>query len=222
MIKDDQVSKKVWSDAVDGALRAMKQGSVAVEMSTLTPAWVTELSQLAARQGVKFLDAPVSGSRPQAEARQLVIMAGGEPAAFEEAKDVLSATGHVHHVGPTGHGAVFKLAVNALLGIQTAAWAEVIGFFEKNGVNPTNALNLLTTMPVSSSVAAGNTKLMMARDFAPRFTNSLIAKDFRYLSETAEQAGSRMPISDAALRVFESASASMGEENFTSVIRLYE
>lgn len=222
MVTDDKASERVWTDPTDGALAGMKTGAIAVEMSTLTPAWIAELAKIAAKHSVKLLDAPVSGSLPNAEARQLIVMTGGDADAFELAKPVLSAMGPVHHVGPTGHGAFYKLAVNALMGIQIAGWAEILGLLAKNGVNPSNALNLLSTMPVCSPVATGMSKLMLAHDFAPRFTNALIAKDFRYVQQTAAQTGSRTPISDSASGVFDAAQKEMGAENVTSVIRFYE
>ncbi|MFT4111275.1 NAD(P)-dependent oxidoreductase [Silvibacterium sp.] len=210
------------ADPVDGALLGMSANSIAIESSTVTPAWIATLSQLTSKRNINLLDAPVSGSLPQAEARQLIAMVGGDPDAFEAAQPILAASGMAQHVGPVGNGAIFKLAVNALLGIQIAGWAEILGFLQKNGVDTTQALSLLTTFPISSPAGTGMAKLMVAHDFTPRFTNALLAKDFRYLQQTAEQAGSRTPLSNAASSVFESASEEMGGENVTSVIRFYE
>jgi 3-hydroxyisobutyrate dehydrogenase len=218
MLTDDKASESVWTSALTG----MKKGAVAVEMSTLTPAWVAELAQRAEAAGVKLLDAPVSGSRPQAEAKALVIMTGGDAAAYEAAKPVLAAMGAPHHVGPTGTGAVYKLAVNALLGIQIAAWAELIAFFEQNGVNPADAVALIATMPVSSASGGGMAKLMIANDHAPRFTNALLAKDFRYLQQTAATTSGKTPVSDVAAAIFASGAEKWGEENVTAVVKLYE
>ena len=218
MLTDDKASESVWTSALAG----IKKGAVAVEMSTLTPAWVAELAKRAEAAGVKLLDAPVSGSRPQAEAKALVIMTGGDAAAYEAAMPVLAAMGAPHHVGPTGAGAVYKLAVNALLGIQIAAWAELIAFFEKNGVKSAEAVNLISTMPVSSPSGGGMAKLMVANDHAPRFTNALLAKDFRYLQQTVAKTGGKTPVSDAAASVFASGAEKWAEENVTAVARLYE
>jgi 3-hydroxyisobutyrate dehydrogenase len=222
MVTDDQASEQVWCSVAEGALTAMKPGAVAIESSTLTPAWIAKLAAKAAEQSVKVLDAPVSGSRPQAEARQLVFMVGGDKDAFEIAKPVLASTGLVNHVGSTGHGSLFKLAVNSLLGVQTAAWAEMLGFLKKNGVDMNKALNLLTAMPVCSPAAAGQVRMMAAQNFAPMFPNALLAKDYVYLQQTAAAQGSSTPISDASAAVYQKAAKIIGEENFNSVIRFYE
>ena len=222
MLTDDEVSRTVWTDANSGALGGMKAGAVAVEMSTVTPGWIAELAGLAVQWGVGLVDAPVSGSLPQAEGRQLVVMAGGDAATVEAARPVLAAMGSVHHVGTSGRGAVLKLAVNALLGIQIAGWAEMMVLLRKSGLDVHATLDLLTTMPICSPAAAGMAKLMAAGDFAPRFTTALLAKDFRYLHQVAEDAVSGTPISNAASEVFALAAETMGGENVTAVIRLYE
>jgi 3-hydroxyisobutyrate dehydrogenase len=222
MVTDDDASEWIWCNEQDGALFAMRPGAIAVESSTLTPAWIAKLAARALEHNVKLLDAPVSGSRPQAEARQLVFMVGGEADAFESAKPVLAAMGQVNRVGPTGHGSLLKLAVNSLLGIQTAAWAEMLGFLQKNGVSIPEALTLLTTMPVSSPAAAGQVKMMAARNFTPYFPNALLAKDYRYIQQTADSMGSTIPLTDAASSVYQSAAKSMSDENFNSVFRFYE
>lgn len=221
MLTDDKASERVWTSAGSGALAGMKAGAVAVEMSTLTPAWIAELAERAWKKGVKLLDAPVSGSLPQAEGRQLIVMAGGDTDAFAVAKPVLAAMGTPHHVGPNGHGALFKLAVNALLGIQLAGWAELLGFLKKNGVDVAQALNLMATTSLASPAGVGFAKLMAAHDYAPRFTTSLLAKDLRYLHATAAGAGSETPMTDAASAVLEAASKLWSSENVTAVGRRY-
>ncbi|WP_425648127.1 NAD(P)-dependent oxidoreductase [Agrobacterium leguminum] len=89
MVRDDQASRHVWLDPETGALAGMSAGTVAIESSTLTPGWVRELGQSASRQGVSFLEAPVSGSRPQAEAGQLVYLVDGSAGTLNRAEPLL-------------------------------------------------------------------------------------------------------------------------------------
>lgn len=72
MVRDDEASRMVWLDANKGALGGMAAGAVAIESSTLTPGWVRELGHAVAERGVALQEAPVSGSRLQADAGQLV------------------------------------------------------------------------------------------------------------------------------------------------------
>ncbi|MBV8472539.1 MAG: NAD(P)-dependent oxidoreductase, partial [Hyphomicrobiales bacterium] len=135
IVRDDVASRDLWTHPKAGALAALKPGVLAIESSTVTPGWVDKLAALVKPTGAAFLDAPVVGSRPQAEAGQLILLVGGETAAFERAQPIFSAVGSAaHHMGPIGSGATMKLAVNALLGVQIAEVAEMFGMLERCGI----------------------------------------------------------------------------------------
>ena len=72
MVTDDEASRSLWSAPGSGALEGIERGALAVECSTLTPEWVRSLGAHVEAKGARFLDAPVIGSRPQAEAGALV------------------------------------------------------------------------------------------------------------------------------------------------------
>ena len=71
MVSNDEASRHVWLDRSNGALAGAKVGAIAIESSTLTPAWVHELGSVTSKVGVTLLDAMVSGSTPQAEQREI-------------------------------------------------------------------------------------------------------------------------------------------------------
>src|SRR5580658_5932744 len=71
MLADDAASRAVWTGE-DGALEGVEKGAILIESSTVSPAWIDELAVLAAKRGAEFLDAPVTGSRTQAAAGQLL------------------------------------------------------------------------------------------------------------------------------------------------------
>jgi 3-hydroxyisobutyrate dehydrogenase len=220
MVRDDEASRAVWLAEGSGALAGMAPDSLALESSTLSLPWVRALAQRAAQQRVGFLDAPVAGSRPQAEAGQLSYFVGGDPALLERARPVLLAMGAaVHHAGPTGAGAAVKLAVNALLAVQVTALAELLAMLRSCGLEPARAVELLAATPVcgpAAKVAAGS---MVASAFAPAFPVELVEKDLGYLLEAA-QAGA--PLAQAARAVFAAARAKgLGGQHLTVVSQLY-
>src|SRR6202044_3217993 len=127
---------------------------------------------------------PAAGTLPQAENRQLIFFVGGDEEVFEIAKPVLGAMGGtIHHIGPIGYGLLFKLAVNGLLAVQIIA--ETLGLLSKSGLDPSKAMDILATLPIASPAGSGMGKLMIQRDFKPRFKIGLMAKDLRYAIETA-------------------------------------
>jgi 3-hydroxyisobutyrate dehydrogenase len=222
MVYDDAASRAVWLHDSDGALHGLRASAIAIESSTLTPAWVGELGRAMAARGVAFIDAPVAGSRPQAEAGQLIVMAGGDAAVVERVTPLLLATiaGAVHHVGAVGSGAWLKLAVNALFGTQVAAMAELLALLRGAGVDAERALAALKAMPVTSPAAAGAATLMLARQYVPQAPVDLIAKDIGYALASSTQA---LPLTAAVAERFAAAQrAGLGAENLVSVAKLYD
>jgi 3-hydroxyisobutyrate dehydrogenase len=223
MLRDDQASRYAWLDMYGGALAGMQAGSIAIESSTLTTAWIKELAQAALQQSVNFLDAPVAGSRPQAEAAQLIYLVGGDAQVLQRAETVLkSMGGAVHHAGEIGSGAAVKLIVNALFGIQVAAMAELLGFAARAGLDPAKALEILGNTPVASPAAKLAGQGMLAKNFSPMFPVELVEKDFGYALDALSDAHSLMPLTQSTHAVLRNALArGLGEQNLTAVAQLY-
>ena len=186
MVTDDDAARDVWLGEA-GALAAMAQGALAVESSTVTPGWISSLAEAAEAKGISLLDAPVAGSRPQAEAGELVFLAGGTAEDVARFDPVARAMGKaVIHAGPQGKGAVFKLMVNALLGVQAAAMAEILAYGAANGIPEPRGAELLGPLPVTSPAAAGLGKMIANKAYDPMFTIDLIVKDLGYLIDGSQ------------------------------------
>jgi 3-hydroxyisobutyrate dehydrogenase len=223
MLTDDDASKAVWMTPDIGALAGLETGAIAIEVSTVSPDWLKSLAVAVRARGAHLLDAPVVGSLPQAEAAQLILLAGGAEEAFLKAKPVLDLVAStVHHVGPQGQGSTMKLAANALLAIQVTAIAETLVALEKSGIAPTQALEIIGGLPVMSPAGKGFAGLMVAQDYAPRFTAALIAKDLRYAVAEAADNKAKVPVTEAARAVFDELCAKgLGGENISAAIKAY-
>lgn len=223
MLRDDEASLCVWTNAETGALAGMTPGAIALESSTLSLDAVRQLAAASAQAGVSFLDAPVSGSRPAAEAGQLVYLVGGDAEAFHRVEPLLLTLGAAaRHVGPTGHGALAKLVTNALLGLHVTALAELIGLLHAQGVAPEPVLRAVAATPVWAPVDTALSGSMLRAEFSPQFPVALMAKDFGY-TVSAAGGGARMPVAAAAMDVFKLATRlDLGGENMTAVVQLYD
>ncbi len=221
MVRDNEASRAVWCDERDGALKGINAGAIAIESSTLTPGWVKELASKVQQAGAGFLDAPVVGSRPQADAGQLIHLVGGDIGSFDRAKSVLSAVGGTaHHVGPVGAAATLKLAVNALFGIQVAAIAETLALLRGCGGDITQMTEALASLPVTSPAAKGAIALIQAKSDAPLFPIDLVEKDFAY---ALDQPGTVLPMTKAGHACFAKAKAEgLAALNITAIARLYQ
>lgn len=222
MVRDDEASSETWLAPDVGALAGMATDAVAIESSTLTPTWVRELGAAASKRGIALLEAPVSGSRPQAEAGKLVYLVGGDEAVLERAKAVLRTMGSsIHFVGPHGSGALVKLATNALLGVQVTTLAELIGLLKKSGADPDRAIEAIAGTPVWSPIANNLSHAMLTGNFAPQFPVELIEKDFGYMLRVAGSPEAAPTIA-AARGVFQHAiERGSGPDNMTGVVRLF-
>ena len=221
MVRDDIASRAVWLDR--GALAAMSPGAIAIECSTISAAWAREFARLANARQLSFLDAPVVGSRPQADQRQLIFLVGGEAKDILRAAPVLKAMGNaIHHVGPAGAGVTVKLAVNALFAVQVTALAELIGTLAQSGIDLGEAVDAIAATPACSIAAKGAAASMLANRFEPLFPVELVEKDLRYARALADGVNAKLPLSDAAREVMSTAIArNFGADHLTGVIRLY-
>jgi 3-hydroxyisobutyrate dehydrogenase len=223
MVTDDEAARTVWLDARTGALQAMKPGAIAIECSTVSPAWTQELGAAVAGKGASLIDAPVAGSRPQAEAGQLVFMVGGDAAAFARAEPVLAPlAAKVMHVGKLGQGAVLKLAVNALFAAQLESVAELLGFLSRNGFRAEQAAELLGAFPIVAPPIAGAAKMMASKSTTPLFTIDLIEKDLGYIIDTAKASGADLPGAASARAAFRQAQGrGLGQSNVSGLAAVF-
>lgn len=208
MVRDDEAANEVWLSPDHGALRAIRPEALAIESSTLTPAAVRRLGKRAAEAGVRFVEAPVVGSRPQASAGALFYLLGGDEEAVDAANPIIDVNaGASKHVGALGDAAIMKLAINGLFAAQVAAYGEVVGFVERSGLDPAAAIETFSALPITSPGLQRILGLIGERCYEPNFPVHLVAKDLNYLVATASEVGASVPIADSARRVFEDGAA---------------
>ncbi len=223
MVRDDAASRHVWLDDETGALAGLGPQAVGIDCSTLSVGHVRALAGAFADRNRAFLDAPVAGSRPQAEAGALIFLVGGPAAAVAQVQPLLNVMGGaVHHAGDTGAGATLKLMVNALFGAQLAQMAELIGFAAKAGIDAAKAVEIIGATPVCSPAAKLSAQAMLAAAFAPAFPIDLVAKDFGLVDRSAAEVSADLPVSRAAGTVFaEGVARGFGGDNITGIAQLY-
>jgi len=220
MVADDDASRSIWLGE-KGALSGAGSGQVLIECSTLSVHWVRELAGAAAQHGCELLDAPVTGSKPQAASGELLFLVGGSQEGLEKAMPVLSVIGRdAMHFGPTGSGALMKLINNFMCGVQAASFAEAISLIEAGGLDRNKAISVLTNGAPGSPLVKIISTRDAAQDFAPNFELRLMAKDLRYADEESQRLRrNSMEIATSARKIFEQAvAAGYGEKDFSAVL----
>ncbi len=220
MLSDDVASRGIWLGE-QGALAGAARGSVLIECSTLTPAWIAELAQAATKQNCELLDAPVTGTKPHAAAGELLFLVGGSGAALEKARPVLAVMSRaIVHVGPSGTGALLKLINNFLCGVQAASLGEALAMIEKGGLNRDRALEVLTNGAPGSPLIKTLLSRIVADDYTPNFRLSLMAKDLAYSVQEGARYDLSLEMVSAALKAFHRAEADgHGEKDFAAIVK---
>jgi len=219
MLADDNASRSLWLGD-DGALAGAREGALCIESGTVTVDWVKELSAAAAQRGGELIDAPVTGSKTQANSGELNFLVGGSKSALEKARPALSAMGKsVVHLGPTGSGALLKLINNFVCGTQLASLAEGLAMIERSGLDRTAALEVLTNGAPGSPLVKAVSARMTTQDFTPHFLLRLMAKDLGYAIAEGDKLSLDLTTAKAALGLFQQGVANgHGEQDIAAVI----
>ncbi len=221
MLADDDASREAWLGA-QGALAAMPGGAIVVECGTVTPEWVRELHQEAQARGLRMMDAPVTGSRPQAAAGELTFLVGSDEETLEAVRPVLQAMSKgILHLGPVGSGAELKLINNFLCGVQVASFAEALGWIERSGLDRVQALEFLKTGAPGSGIFKAMSERMIARTYEVNFKLRLLEKDLRYAQQAAAAAETTLTTAACSEKLFERAKAAgYGERDMSAVVEV--
>ncbi|MBD1366277.1 NAD(P)-dependent oxidoreductase [Mucilaginibacter sp. ZT4R22] len=215
MVTDDKAINEIFHGQ-HGLLSTNTTGKVIINMSTVSPAISKEIAAACAEQGNAYLDAPVSGSVKQAETAQLVIMVGGDAAAFERVKPVLETIGKsATLIGEVGAGNVAKLAINTLLSIHAQGLAEAVVLAKQNGIAPEILLNLLNNGALANPFMKIKGDTILNDNYSAAFSLNNIVKDLKL----AQGIGLSSPLGEAALKTYAAAQAEFGGEDLIAVIK---
>jgi 3-hydroxyisobutyrate dehydrogenase len=219
MVADDLASREVWFGE-NGALAGVRPGSQLIESSTVSVNWVLELAAAAVQRNCKFLDAPVTGTKPHAAAGELLFLVGGSPETLAMVRPVLAVLGRdAIHLGPNGSGARLKLINNFLCGVQAASFAEAVSMVYEGGLDPEKAFAILTGGAPGSPLVKLISARATAGDSDRNFILRLMAKDISYALDEAKRLGVTLGTASSALEVFKRAiERGYGEQDFSAVI----
>jgi 3-hydroxyisobutyrate dehydrogenase len=178
-----------------GVIGGMSHGSLIVDHSTISPGATREMAGRAAKQGVAWVDAPVSGGSEGAARGTLAVMVGGAEAEVERARPYMEAySSSIVHVGEEpGSGQMVKAVNQVLVVLNQLAASEALLLAHAAG------LDLKRTLAAVEGGAAGSWMLsnrgpqMIARDWSPGFTIDLQQKDLRLVLEAADELGVPVP-----------------------------
>ena len=200
----------------------LKPGSLWIDCSTVNPSFSRSMAAEARRRKVRFIDAPVAGSKIPAEQGQLLFFAGGEKADVDEARPLLETMGKaVHHVGANGMGTAMKMVNNLMLSQAMVAFCEALVLGESLGMTKDALLTTLQSSPVSAPFLALKRGKLESGNFEVEFPLRWMHKDMQLVSQTAYESGAAIPAASAAKEVYAAAvRKGLGELDFSAVYKV--
>jgi 3-hydroxyisobutyrate dehydrogenase-like beta-hydroxyacid dehydrogenase len=223
MLSNDQAVEEVVFGA-NGILSGIKEGQIAMDMSTVLPATSLREEQAYSQRGVDFLDTPVFGSKNESAKAELWIMAAGKKDTFEKVKPVLQHLGQtIHYFGRNGNATAMKLVGNLIVALELEALSEGLVLARKAGLDLSTVMEVVKVADFRSPLLVSNGQNILKRDFSTSFALKLMLKDAGLIDKFAGSLQSPIP----GLRVVENhlkSAVALGfeKENASAVIKALE
>ena len=192
----------------DGVAEGLKQGSIVVDMSSISPIATKEFAQKLNELGAKMLDAPVSGGQVGAENATLSIMVGGDQEVFKQIKPFFDLMGkNIVLIGGNGDGQTCKVANQIVVALTIEAVGEALLFATKAGADPSKVRAALLGGFAQSRILELHGERMIKRTFDPGFRIRLHQKDLNLALQSARSMGMSLPNTATAQELFNSVAA---------------
>ena len=179
----------------EGFLRAMRPGSIWVNSSTVNPSFARRMAEEARANGVRYLDAPVTGSKEAAAGARLLFMVGGDATDLEVCRPLLSSMStRIVHVGEHGLGSALKMVNNLLGAVSMAAFAEGAALGQALGVPRQTIFDTLLGGPMVAPVVGAKRTRIERDDYEADFSMRWMQKDLHLASVSGYEVGVPMPV----------------------------
>jgi 3-hydroxyisobutyrate dehydrogenase-like beta-hydroxyacid dehydrogenase len=207
-----------------GAAQQMKAGSVAIDMSTISPIASQRFSERLAARKVDFVDAPVSGGPARAATGTLTIMVGAAPATFARVEPVLKALGAPTLLGGVGMGETVKLVNQVIIASVMVANSEALVFAQRAGADLDAVRKVIATATGSNYLLdQWLPKTWFAGTFQGGFAMDLLRKDVAAALDAARATKYAMPLTALAYQLYTAQSAEGdGALDYSAIAKAYE
>ncbi len=202
-----------------GFLPAMKPNSLWVNSSTVNPSFSRRMAEEAQSRQVRFVDAPVTGSKVPAEKGQLTFLAGGSDADVKELQPLFDVMGSkTIHAGGNGMGASLKMVFNLLLGEVMEAFSEALVLGQSLGLDRARMFDILSHSAVVAPFTISKREKIESGDYEADFPLQWMQKDLQLASQTAYEQGVALPAVNEIKEIYALAmQAGLAGEDFSAI-----
>ena len=207
-----------------GFVKHMKRDALWIDCTTVDPGFSRDVASKARSHNVRFIDAPVAGSKIPAEKGELVFLVGGAAHDMQEVQSCLDLMGSkTIHAGDTGMGTSLKMLVNSLLAQSMAVFAESVVLGEKMGFARNFLLEFLPALPVTAPFLKSKAEKIKSNDYSVEFPLEWMQKDLHLLGLTAYDNGVPQFMASVAGEIYASAKAEgFARDDFSAIIKSLE
>lgn len=202
-----------------GGLDQMKKDALWVDSSTVNPSFSREAHKVAESKGIRFIDAPVAGTKPHAENAQLSFFVGGTAENIEPIKPYLDAMGAKSiPFGKVGQGSAFKMLVNIMLAQSMLVFSEAVLLGEALNIDREFLLNVIPGLPVIAPFTKMKVDMIRSGEYDTQFPLELVHKDIHLAAVSAYEAGRPLFLANLSKDIYAQAlKAGMGRQDFAAV-----
>ncbi|MCZ8513512.1 NAD(P)-dependent oxidoreductase [Paenibacillus filicis] len=233
MLTDDAAVEEVYlgAEGIAAACKAVDEGDgaarkprIVADCSTISPVTSKKLAEILAGYGVRMLDAPVTGSEPQAIEGVLTFIVGGPKEAYEQCLPLFDKMGKkAVYMGASGAGTNAKLANNMLVAANLMALSESLMMIRQAGEDPELFLEVVAGGGARSGMAEMKGPKIVNRDFSAQFMTQLMHKDLKLAERLAESLQVPVPVLASVKQMFQIAcNSGWGAEDMSAVAKCYE
>lgn len=209
---------------IDGFFNSLKPGSIWIDCSTVDPAFSVQMAIRAGENKIRFIDAPVSGSKIPAANAELIFLAGGRTEDLDEVQPLFDLMGKkTIHVGVNGKGSAMKIMINQMLGISMVAFSESISLGMAMGIEKSKAMDILLDSAVTPPILKAFRSRIENENFEPNFPLKHLHKDLKLFTDTAYSEGKAVPLTNATKEIYGLAKQkNQGEMDFSSIFKFLD
>lgn len=208
----------------NGFLASMREGALWVDCTTVNPSFSRAMAELANDVGVRFVDAPVAGSKAPAESAQLLFLAGGETSDVDEVRPLFDAMGRATlHAGPVGQGSAMKMVFNLLLGETMYAFGEALALAVALDLDRKTILDALLGSVLAAPFLESKRTMFETGKHDTQFPLEWTRKDLQLASQSAYEMNLPTPGLNAIKEAYAAAVRDgLGREDLSAIARYLE
>ena len=221
MLTNPEIVEEI-SFGENGFVKELSKGKLWIDCSTVDPTFSKRMASQAAECGIRFMDAPVAGSKVKAENRELIFLVGGEEADLQDVKPILESMGkQVLYQGENGNGTAMKLVVNLTLALSMAAFAEAVSFGEAMGINKETVIDTLLNGATTAPFLKGKKGKLLENEFSADAPLEIVLKDMNLITQSAYKNEVALPITNITKEIYSMANQKgLGKQDFAAIYKV--